>query len=71
MTNNVQRMMELREEFQECENSLSFVVDVTTSNVELSERGRLGFTEFGITSVRRLSAAVAKLSDYAEGSLPS
>ncbi|GEM_PF-1385230 len=71
MQSKKESLLELREELQECGYSLSLVVDISTSDIELSERGRLGFVEFGMASVRRLHAAVEKLGDYTEGSLPS
>ncbi|UNG19264.1 hypothetical protein [Stutzerimonas zhaodongensis] len=71
MQSKKKSLLDLREELQECEYSLSLVVDISTSDIELSEGGRLGFVEFGMASVRRLHAAVEKLGDYAEGNLPS
>lgn len=71
MQSNKNSLLELREELQECGFSLSLVVDISTSDIQLSEGGRLGFVELGIASVRRLHAAVEKLSDYTDGSRPS
>lgn len=71
MQNKKEALLDLREELQECEYSISLVVDISTSGIQLSEGGRLGFVELGITSMRRLHTAVAKLNDYTEGSLPS
>lgn len=71
MQNKKEILLDLREEFEECEHSLSLVVDIATSDIKLSDGGKVGLVELGLTSVRRFKAAVAKLSDYTEGNLPS
>uniref|UniRef100_A0A6H1ZGA8 Uncharacterized protein n=1 Tax=viral metagenome TaxID=1070528 RepID=A0A6H1ZGA8_9ZZZZ len=71
MQNKKEILSDLREEFEECGHSLSLVVDIATSDIKLSDGGKVGLVELGLTSVRRFKAAVAKLSDYTEGNLPS
>lgn len=64
-------LVELCGEFEHCSQSMAFVVDITTSNVQFSEGGMAGFVDYGISCAQRIEVAVSKLRSYAEGKAPS
>ena len=61
----------IREEFEECRNSLALAVDISTSEIPLSEHGRLAFIEYGISSIRRFRTALDMLKNYPDGKAPN
>lgn len=38
---------EMREKFEECGHTLALLIDLCTSDVELTERSKLALTEYG------------------------
>lgn len=44
----------LREKFDESRNSLAFFIELATSGVELSERGKAGLLDLGMCQLRHL-----------------
>lgn len=59
----------LRQDFEDCRNSLSFFIELASSGLEFSERARAGLQEMGEMQLRHLDAAA---NDHAPaGNAPS
>ncbi len=71
MADNEIDMTELRGEIEALGNSMAFLVDVIGSGLTLSERGQVGFLEFGHYSQQRFSAVEDRIRNYVKGSAPS
>jgi hypothetical protein len=63
--------VEIRDEFQECGHSLSLLIDLCTSDVQLTERSKLALTQYGKHSLDRFEHAEAMLRDYEIGTAPN
>jgi hypothetical protein len=55
---------ELRSEVEECGNTLALFVDIFTSELSLSDRGRLALSEYGRNSQARYEGIEAVLKTY-------
>lgn len=62
---------ELRGEVEECGNTFALFVDISTSGLNLSERGRLALTEYGRNSQARYDNIEAQLRTYEPNIPPS
>lgn len=58
----------LREKFDESRNSLALLIELVSSGVELSERGKNGLLEMGLCQLRHLDEAA---NGQAETAAPS
>lgn len=50
-------LLSLREKFEESRNYLALFIELAASGVELSERGKAGLLDLGMTQLRRLDDA--------------
>jgi len=55
---------EMRDEFEECGHSLALLIDLFTSDVQLTERGRLALSAYGKESMDRFEHAEELLRNY-------
>lgn len=71
MSNVGQVLDELCEEVAECGNRFALIVDIATIDEPLSQRAKLGLTEYGISSIERFIEFEAKLLNYKRSCVPS
>ncbi|MHB0817700.1 hypothetical protein ACYCFK_05425 [Stutzerimonas stutzeri] len=64
-------LMQLRGELEDVGNTLSLLVDITSSGLALSERGQAGLLDLGVSALNRLDEAVGALQHYEDGNAPS
>lgn len=70
--NDAQQILnELCEEVTELGHRLALIVEVVTTDEQLSRRAKAGLTEYGINSVERFAEVEAKLIDYKNTCAPS
>ena len=55
---------ELREKFEECGHTLSLLIDLCTSDVQLTERSKLALSEYGRNRMDLFEVAEGMLRDY-------
>lgn len=60
----------LREKFDESRNSMALFIELLSSDVELSARGKAGLLDMGICQLRQLDAAANDMGQ-AEAAAPS
>ncbi len=71
MSPAVSKLNELCEEVEECGHHFALVIDIATSGTQLSERGKLGLTEYGMYSLRRFAQLEKELLNYRSSCIPN
>lgn len=71
MCSTKKHAMEMRDQFEECGHSFALLVDLCTSDVQLTERSKLALTEYGKSSLNRFEHAEAMLRNYETDAAPS
>lgn len=71
MCSSKNHAIEIRDELEECGHSLALLVDLCTSDVQLTERSKLALTQYGKNSLDRFAHAEAMLRDYETDKTPS
>lgn len=69
---NVQdRVMKMRDQFEECGDSLALLVALLTTDLQLTQRARLALIDYGVARLKCFEQAEAMLRSYVEETTPS
>lgn len=68
MSRNNEHSIHMRETFEECGHTLSLLIDLCTSDVQLTQRSKLALTAYGRDRMKSFENAEGMLRDYADTS---
>lgn len=71
MLNAQDRVMKMRDQFEECGDSFALLVALLTTDLQLTQRARLALIDYGVARLKCFEQAEAMLRNYVEETTPS
>jgi hypothetical protein len=65
------RVMKMRDQFEECGDSFALLVALLTTDLQLTQRARLALIDYGVARLKCFEQAEAMLRNYVEETTPS